>query len=109
MIYADENVWYPVVEGLRRRGWNVTTAREEGTLGDPDEDQLEYAAANGWVVLTFDDDFLSLVERELEDVDHAGIVYASQYGRDVGELVREIDRVLQRTDDRERSNQVLFA
>lgn len=62
MIYADENVWIPVVEGLRRRGWAVTTAIEAGTLGDPDRDQLAYATANGWVLLTFDDDLLSLAE-----------------------------------------------
>lgn len=68
MIYADENVWIPVVEGLRRRGLEVTTAIEADTLGDPDRDQLAHAAANGWVLLTFDDDFLSLVESDA----HAG-------------------------------------
>ncbi len=109
MIYADENVWLPVVEGLRRRGWEVTTARDEGTLGEPDEYQLRYAASNGWIVLTFDDDFLSLVERALADVDHAGVIYASQHGRDVGELVRGIDTILQRTRDRDLSNEVRFA
>ena len=28
-IYADENVWKPVVTGLRRRGWNVSSVFEE--------------------------------------------------------------------------------
>lgn len=36
MIYADENVWLPVARGLRRRGWEVTTAVEEATLGYSD-------------------------------------------------------------------------
>lgn len=36
MIYADENVWQPVAEGLRRRGWEVTTVNDEGTLGYSD-------------------------------------------------------------------------
>ena len=44
-VYADENVWMPVVEGLRRRDWTVTTAVEEGTLGAPDREHLEYAGA----------------------------------------------------------------
>ncbi|WP_254546174.1 DUF5615 family PIN-like protein [Halomarina pelagica] len=35
-VYADENVWLPVVEGLRRRGWDVTTVYDEGTVGDSD-------------------------------------------------------------------------
>ncbi|WP_168216259.1 hypothetical protein [Halorussus halobius] len=36
MIYADENVWQPVADGLRRRGWNVATALDEETLGYSD-------------------------------------------------------------------------
>jgi hypothetical protein len=35
-VYADENVWMPVVEGLRRRGWEITSAIEEDTLGASD-------------------------------------------------------------------------
>ncbi len=37
-------------------------ATYEGTLGDPDREQLRYAVANEWVLLTFDDDFLTLGE-----------------------------------------------
>ena len=69
----------PVVGGLRRRDWTVTTAAEEGTLGAPDREHLEYATERGWTVLTFDDDFLSLVDAV--DVDHAGIIYVSQHGK----------------------------
>ena len=77
MIYADENVWIPVVEGLRRRDWEVTSALEEGTLGYSDVDHLEYATERGWCLLTFDDDFLSIVRGDRWDIDHAGIVYVS--------------------------------
>ena len=59
-IDADENVWKPVVTGLRRRGWDVSSVFDEGTTGDSDREHIERAAANEWVVLTFDDDFLSL-------------------------------------------------
>lgn len=109
MIYADENVWMPVVEGLRRRGWEVTTAIEAGTLGDPDRDQLAHAAANGWVLLTFDDDFLSLVESDGYDGGHAGIIFVSQHGRNVGELVRRIDGCLERNADRDLSDEIVYA
>ncbi|WP_313692216.1 DUF5615 family PIN-like protein [Halorarum halobium] len=109
MIYADENVWLPVVEGLRRRGWDVTTAREEDTIGDEDEAQLRYAAARGWVVLTFDDDFLGLVETEFVDIDHAGVIYVPQYGNGVGELVRRVDSTLERNADRDLTDEVLYA
>lgn len=72
-LYADENVWAPVVEGLRRRGWDVRTVSEEGTLGATDREHIEYAVERGWPILTFDDDFLSLVESE--GIAHAGIVF----------------------------------
>ena len=91
-VYADENVRMPVVEGLRRRGWTVTSAMEEETLGASDEEHLEYATERGWVLLTFDDDFLSLVDGA--EIGHAGVTYVSQHGKDVGELVRRIDGTL---------------
>jgi len=109
MIYADENVWLPVVEGLRRRGWSVTTARAEGTLGNPDAEQLRYATEQGWPVLTFDDDFLGLVESEGFESDHSGIVFVSQHARGVGELVRRVDDALRRNDEHELTNRVVYA
>ena len=45
-LYCDESIWIPVADGLRRRGWTVYTARDEGTLGDPDQEQLRYAVEN---------------------------------------------------------------
>jgi predicted nuclease of predicted toxin-antitoxin system len=41
--------------------------------GDPDTEHLAYASTNDWILVTFDDDFLSLVENS--DFDHAGIIY----------------------------------
>ena len=53
-----------------------------GRLGDSDDEHLSYAVENDWLLVTFDDEFLSLVEQE--DRDHAGIVYVQQAGRDIG-------------------------
>lgn len=72
-LYCDESIWIPVADGLRRRGWKVHTAKNEDTLGAPDREQLQYAVSNDWILLTFDDDFLSLVEGE--GLEHAGLVY----------------------------------
>lgn len=109
MIYCDESVWVPVAEGLRRRGWAVTTAVEETTLGDPDVAQLRYAAERDWLLLTFDDDFLSLVEGDRIDVEHAGIVYVSQHGKDIGMIVRQVDATLADHTDEELDGRVLNA
>ncbi len=88
-VYCDESIWIPVADGLERRGWEVTTAREEGTLGDPDRKQLTYAVDNDWILLTFDDDFLSLVEGG--DLEHAGLIYVDQAGRQIGDVVKAVD------------------
>jgi len=88
-VYCDESIWIPVADGLRRRGWTVHTAREEETLGEPDRAQLAYAADNDWLLGTFDDDFLSLVEGE--GLDHSGLVYVQQAGRRIGDVVKVID------------------
>jgi len=98
-LYCDESIWIPVSDGLRRRGWTVTTAREEDMLGTPDREQLNFAVENDWILVTFDDDFLSLVEKS--GLDHAGIIYVQQAGRDIGDIVKTIDAHL---DERNRDD-----
>lgn len=92
-VYCDESVWVPVARGLRQRGWEVYTASGQDRLGEPDEEQLEFATRNGWILLTFDDDFLTLVKKE--DAEHSGIVHVNQAGKRVGDVVKEVDALLQ--------------
>ena len=91
-LYCDESIWIPIADGLRRRGWTVHTARAEGRLGDPDREHLSFALENDWILVTFDDDFLSLAEGA--GFDHAGIVYVRQADRDIGSVVKAIDGCL---------------
>ena len=104
-VYCDESMWVPVADGLHRRGWTIYTAREEETLGEPDREQLRLAVANDWLLLTFDDDFLSLVERE--GLEHRGIIYVQQAGRQIGDVVKVVDEHLQSRSDEDRSIQYL--
>jgi len=104
-LYCDESIWIPVADGLRRRGWDVCTARDEGTLGDPDREQLRSALENDWILLTFDDDFLSLVEGE--GLEHAGLIYVQQSGRKIGDVVKRVDSHLDERDEEDRSTQYL--
>lgn len=98
-LYCDESIWVPIADGLRRRGWQVRIARDEGMLGKPDRAHLELANEQNWVLVTFDDDFLSLVEAE--DLRHTGIIFVKQHGRTVGEVVKAVDGHLNErsTDD----------
>ncbi|OYR40791.1 hypothetical protein DJ82_06780 [Halorubrum sp. Ib24] len=102
-LYCDESIWLPVADGLRRRGWTVHTARDEGTLGDPDREQLRYAVANEWVLLTFDDDFLTLVEGQ--GLEHRGVIYVQQAGRQIGDVVKVVDEHLQNRSEDDQSIQ----
>lgn len=88
-LYCDESIWVPVADGLRRRGWTVRIARDAGMLGEPDRKQLSFAEENDWILVTFDDDFLSLIEAE--GLAHAGVIFVQQAGRDIGDVVKAID------------------
>ena len=104
-LYCDESIWIPVADGLSRRGWTVHTARNEDTLGDADREQLQYAVANNWLLLTFDDDFLTLVEGQ--GLEHRGIVYVQQAGRQIGDVVKVVDEHLQNRSEDDQSIQYL--
>lgn len=98
-LYCDEGIWIPVARSAAT-GWMVYTARGEDKLGDPDRDHLQYALENDWLLLTFDDDFLSLVEGS--GLDHAGICYIRQANRDIGDVVRAVDAHLQERSSSDR-------
>jgi len=104
-LYCDESIWIPVADGLRRRGWTVHTARDEGTLGDPDREQLQYAVEHDWLLLTFDDDFLSLAEGQ--GLEHSGVIYVQQAGRQIGGVVKVVDEHLQYRAEENQSIQYL--
>ena len=83
-FFTDEQVPKAVIMGLRRRGVDVLTVPEAGTLGASDGEQLRRARDEGRVIFTQDDDFLRLAAT---DSSHAGVVYATQE-RPIGQIIR---------------------
>ena len=81
---TDEHGARAVVIGLPRRGVDVLTVPESGTLGASDAEQLQRASDEERVIFTQDDDFLRLAAA---GTDHAGIVCATQE-RAVGQIIR---------------------
>lgn len=53
-IYLDECVDHPLVEALRKRGFTVSAARDEGMIGAVDEAQLSYASLRNWLLVSYD-------------------------------------------------------
>jgi hypothetical protein len=53
IIYLDDCAYaHDLVDMLNRAGFRVVTPKEAGLLGARDDDQLEYAAKSGFVLLT---------------------------------------------------------
>ena len=103
-IYADESVNVAVTEGLRRRGIVAFSAKDLGTLGLTDEEQLETAILNGAIIFTHDADFLRIASSKK----HFGIIYASQRKFSVGECVRKLKIIAETVHQEELCNKVIF-
>lgn len=84
-FHLDEHVAHAVATGLRRRGIDVTTTADADLLDAPDENHVVYALRENRVIFTQDRDFLRIAARGDE---HAGIIYAAQGSRTIGEVVR---------------------
>ncbi len=86
VFYIDESVNVVVAAGLKRRGIKAITARDADNLGLSDKEQLDYAKKKGFVIVTHDDDFLSIALKS----DHKGIVYVHQQKYSVGNLIKRL-------------------
>ncbi len=86
-FHLDENMQNAIAAGLRLRGVDVTTTVEANLRESSDEEHLLYAIATGRVVVTQDDDFLSLAPHYPQ---HPGIVLWNRK-RHFGSLIRDLD------------------
>lgn len=104
VFYTNESVNIAVAEGLKRRGIKVITARDAGNLGLSDEEQIEYARQKGMVIVTHDDDFLSL-SAELE---HKVIVFVHQQKYSIGDVIRNLKLLWDVVEQKDMKNHVEF-
>lgn len=103
-FYTNESVHIVVAEGLKRRDVKVITARDAGNLGLSDEEQLEYAKKKKLIIVTHDDDFLSLAAT----FEHAGIVYVHQQKYLLGELINKLKLLWDVLEQEDMKNHVEF-
>jgi hypothetical protein len=80
----DEHVPNAVAQALRRRGIDVVTTVEVGLRGAADAEQLGRAHADARILVTQDEDFLTLHQ---QGQPHSGIAYSKQGRRTIGQLV----------------------
>ena len=87
-LLADENIAYPIVDGLRRRGIDIQIAQRIGLEETDDGVILAYARDHQLVVYTNDADFVRLAN---SSIPHAGILYHPQRKYSFGEAVRQVE------------------
>jgi hypothetical protein len=89
-LYFDENVEITVAEQMHVRGIQCVTVRDLNLLGAADESHLQRAADMGYVLCTYDTDYLRL---HSEGFHHSGIVFARQRVTTIGDWVRGLELI----------------
>jgi hypothetical protein len=82
--FFDQNMHSAVERGLRNHGIDVLTAQDAGRCGLDDPAQLQFATADGRVLVTHDEDFLVLAA---SGVQHGGIAWCYSRKYSVGQLI----------------------
>src|SRR5262245_65288109 len=110
-LYFDEDASArAVAHNLRVRGVDVTTTPEQGRMGSPDSEQLDYATQQGRVICTCNiGDFSQLHAEYLsQGKNHAGIVLIHQQQFGIGEQARRLLRLLKTKSAEEMQNNVEY-
>jgi predicted nuclease of predicted toxin-antitoxin system len=103
-FYTAEHIPKTVADGLRRRGVDVLTTQEAGMLGVSDEEQLAFAANQGRVFLTGDDDFFRL---HAQGIQHVGIVYTNRQ-TPIGQIIRGLMLIYEVLDASDMQNHIEY-
>jgi predicted nuclease of predicted toxin-antitoxin system len=86
-FHLDENVNSAVAAALRRVGADVSTTASAGLIGRSDLEQLAFVQGEGRVLVTHDDDFLTIASAR---DDHPGIAFSQKDRRSIGEIVEQL-------------------
>jgi predicted nuclease of predicted toxin-antitoxin system len=87
-LFFDEDVSASIVDNLRQRGFDVTSARDTGRLRLDDASQLDFAADEGRTIVTHNRmDFERLHQRS-EGQEHYGIIVAKRRSCDTAVVVK---------------------
>jgi hypothetical protein len=110
-LYLDADYDPIVARRQRARGFDVVSAHEVGMSDADDAEHLVYAADRGRALLTFNiKDFAPLHAQWMADGrPHSGIVVSRQYRRrEVGELLRLVENLLQLATDEDLANRLVY-
>ena len=95
-LHLDEDAdAYALLNGLRHRGWDVSSSREQDLLRYSDDEQLVWAADRECALFTSNaSDFCRLhADFMRQGRHHAGIIIGDQQTASVGEEIRRLMRI----------------
>lgn len=89
-FFTDEDVYSAVAIGLSQAGYDALSTPQAGRLGESDESQLQFAASEGRVLVTFNVAHFAKLHADWvsQGQHHAGIVVSSQ--RPIGDTLRRL-------------------
>lgn len=91
-LMMDQHVPAAITRGLRLRGVDVLTTFEDGSHQLADEELLARATVLRRVLVTHDDDHLSIARRwQAEDHPFAGVVYGHPLNITIGGAIEDLE------------------
>ena len=106
-LYMDVHVPMSITRALRRQGFDIMTAQDDGSTRMPYSDLLDRAASLGRMLFSQDEDFLAEVaSRQRAGRTHATVIYAHQF-ETIGRCVRDLEMILDAVTPGECRNQLL--
>ena len=110
-LYLDEDTRsFGLYTALQSKGVDVVTVLEAGLMGRSDEEQLDWATAQGRAVCSFNrGDFFRLhTEYLAQGRTHAGIILAQQQQYSIGEQTRRLLNLIAAKSAEQMRDQVEF-
>jgi hypothetical protein len=110
-FYFDEDAMdWDLVQALRTRGVDVTTANLENMIHRTDPEHLEYATTQGRVLYSFNvQDYMKIHTQYLmEERQHTGIILSLQQQYSIGEQMRRLLKIMSAKTAADLQNTVEF-
>ena len=107
-FFTDEDVYGAIAPTLRRSGCDAISTPESGRLGESDESQLQWAAHEGRVFVTFNvAHFANLHSQWMsQGRHHTGIPVPQQ--RPIGDLLRRLVNIGSQLEQEEMQDRLKF-
>jgi hypothetical protein len=108
-LYMDENVQDAITEGLRLRGVDVLSVREDGYGGRDDSAVFQRAHSLGRVLFSRDSDMIvEAIRCQESNTEFTGLIYARQNVLSVGQCIADLEYLALAGEDSDFANQIRY-